>query len=173
MAVSSAPESGPDSATSEFSLERLVGLWDQIGIELQEKQPHIAPLVGDVEPLPHPERKDTARLFFDDDFFLARMKSPQTRRAFEALVADVTGQSWKFDFVRRTDRSKRNGGTRGRSSGGGAAGGSASAEAGRLDDARPPPSRESSSPPRPGGAPSVAGSEVVEKARRLFNGRIV
>ncbi len=153
---------------AEFSLDRLLSLWNQIGIELQEKEPHIAPLVGDVEPTPHPQRKDTARLLFEDDFFLARMKSPQTRRAFENLVADVTGQPWKFDLMRRTDRSKQNGGT---------AGAAASREAGRAgpqrgeDSASGRPVPVGSGPP--GAASSVAGRQVVEKARKLFNGRMV
>ncbi len=154
---------------AEFSLDRLLSLWNQIGIELQEKEPHIAPLVGDMKPTLHPERKDTARLFFDDDFFLARMKSPQTRRAFENLVADVTGQPWKFDFTRNMDRSKQNGGTAATS------GGTARAAPPRGEGSaggRPVPGG-SAPPAPPGAASSLAGSEVVEKARKLFNGRIV
>ncbi len=161
---------------AEFSLDRLLSLWNQIGIELQEKEPHIAPLVGDVEPTLHPERKDTARLLFDDDFFLARMKSPQTRRAFENLVADVTGEPWKFDLTRRTDRPKQNGGTTAAAASDGAVGyGTVGAAPPRREDSasgRPVP--VGSAPPAPpGAASSVAGSEVVEKARKLFNGRIV
>ncbi len=157
---------------AEFSLDRLLSLWNQIGIELQEKEPHIAPLVGDVEPTPHPERKDTARLLFEDDFFLARMKSPQTRRAFENLVADVTGQPWKFDLMRRTDRPKQNGGTARAKP---ASYGTARAAPPRGEDSasgRPVPGG-SAPPAPPGAASSLAGSEVVEKARKLFNGRIV
>ncbi len=167
-----APNGSRGSASverAELSLDRLLSLWNQIGIELQEKEPHIAPLVGDMKPTLHPERKDTARLFFDDDFFLARMKSPQTRRAFENLVADVTGQPWKFDLTRNTDRSKQNGGT--------------AAASNRTARAAPPRGEGSASgrpvpggsapPAPPGAASSLAGSEVVEKARKLFNGRIV
>ena len=170
-----APNGSRGSASgerAEFSLDRLLSLWNQIGIELQEKQPHIAPLVGDVEPTPHPERKDTARLLFEDDFFLARMKSPQTRRAFENLVADVTGEPWKFDLMRRTDRPKQNGGTARAKP---ASYGTARAAPPRGEDSasgRPIPGG-SAPPAPPGAASSVAGSEVVEKARKLFNGRIV
>ncbi len=121
------------------------------------------------------------RLIFADDFFLSRMKSPQNRRTLERLVEEVTGEPWKVDLFRQIDGQRKNGGKGVETAGmaGPAVGGAGPPrrpeELGRRSfaGALPPGGAPPPQAGPPGAASSVAQSEIVEKARKLFNGRLV
>ena len=71
-------------------------LWDQICIELEKRHPEIAPFFKGVQPKRIPDRLDTLRLDFHDEFFQRQMAAPRRQKAFEEVVHGVTGAPWRF-----------------------------------------------------------------------------
>ena len=92
-----------DPASTELSagagdFDRLISLWDQVVVELQEKHSSLAPFVEGTRPTLQPS--GSVQLGFDRDFYLRRMKAKANRESLENLVRDITGEVWSFEMVR-------------------------------------------------------------------------
>lgn len=159
--------------------DRLSRLWEQIGIELQNHHPQIAPCVRGVVPIALAGTSDTLLLRFGDDFTWKMMEGKR-RETVEELVRSVTGQPWnvKLEFSADAPRASSTVATPpGRAPGtppggpGGPAGG----------DAPPPPEPQAPPPEKMASAPSAPGGKqakkleapIVEKAIKIFNARNV
>lgn len=136
------------------SFPDLIAVWGQIMIELREKNPQVAPFLSGVSPQADPGERDTIVLALEDPFYCQRMRSPQNTRDLTDLIRDVSRAPWNIKVVQDESRP-----TADTENGGGAAesSGAAASEAARGA----------------GGAGGIAESELVEKAKKLFNGRVV
>ncbi|HLU48527.1 MAG TPA: hypothetical protein VK116_10600, partial [Planctomycetota bacterium] len=176
-------ETGPEGSTAVSSAtsadtpvdpRRLLALWDQIHIELQDRHPNIAPLVAGGAPTPHADGTLIVRL--GKRFSWTQMRSGPKLAIYEELVRDVTGAPWKI-------RIEYDASLEGRASAPASnpyaaspeSAGSAPQEAGSRPSSNGSPSARA----QPTGGTSIgrpAGKlegEIVTKAMKLFNARPV
>ena len=190
-AVATLEEPTPDVSERESSsgqespvdFSRLLSVWGQVVVELQEKHPQVAAFLGDRGPVAADGGKAT--IVFDDDFSLTRMRAASCLEALESLARDITGAKWKFELtevapagavvpaVRAASPASApapavaSSAPAGPSDGAGDVSGVES-EASNSSVSQPPPA----TPPAPGSARLIE-HEVVVKARKLFNADVV
>ena len=136
-----------------------MAVWGQIMIELREKNPQVAPFLSGVAPQADSTAGDTIVLALEDPFYCQRMRAPQNARDLTALIRDISRAPWKIKVVEAATRTQPDPSDPGAKS------------APSKDPASPGknPNGESSE----NGSAGIAQSELVEKAKKLFNGRVV
>jgi DNA polymerase-3 subunit gamma/tau len=90
-----APRAETATAATALDFRTLVSVWGQIGIELEERHPDIAPYFKEGSPAPAPGLPDTFVFELSKEFYFRQLRSPAKVEAFVGTVREVTGEPWK------------------------------------------------------------------------------
>ncbi len=157
----------PPQAESACGAERLLALWDQIQIELREGAPRVAPLLAGARLDASQLSAGTAVLEISNDFFYQQLRSGASFGVLRDLIRDVTGEPWELRVAKVEEESAvtTSGDVHGSATNGLEVPASSSPSADAANNDRADAGAQV--------ATSVAGAELVEKAKKLFNGRLI
>ncbi|MBI4603048.1 MAG: DNA polymerase III subunit gamma/tau [Planctomycetes bacterium] len=88
-----APAPGRGAA---LDFRKLLQVWDQVRVELEEKHPDIAPFFKDASPAVVSGDPEAFAIQIRDEFYFRQLRSGARQEAFLALVRDVSGMPWKL-----------------------------------------------------------------------------